>query len=275
MLNIDELGARIIFSFGDGSFYITESTLFGFIVAAFLAVLGIWLGSRLETIPRGKQIFAELIVDWVYRFTEKYMGKENLGYASYIGTLFGFVFSASALGMIGIRPITADLNVAFGLSLTTFFMILINSLRVQGIGGKLRHMAEPYAFLFPLKVLEEITLPVSLGLRLFGNILGGYIIVELWMHLMVKLTNIFGTIPFLRILSLPLNVVFDIAEPMLQSFIFTSLTIINLAAGVKITSAAHKFTASGKNKHGKRNRNLQRKQAETSPLTAEEEAAAI
>ena len=76
MINVDELGARIIFSFGDGSFYITESTLFGFIVALVLAVLGIWLGSRLEEVPRGKQIVAEFLVGWVYKFTEDNMGKK-------------------------------------------------------------------------------------------------------------------------------------------------------------------------------------------------------
>ena len=63
MLNINELGARIIFSFGDGKLFITESTLFGILIAAFLAILGIWLGSRLENVPRGKQVFAEFIVD--------------------------------------------------------------------------------------------------------------------------------------------------------------------------------------------------------------------
>lgn len=70
MLNINELGARIIFSFGNGKLFITESTLFGILIAVFLAILGIWLGSRLENVPRGKQVFAEFIVEWVYKFTE-------------------------------------------------------------------------------------------------------------------------------------------------------------------------------------------------------------
>ena len=237
MLNINELGARIIFSFGDGKLFITESTLFGILIAVFLAILGIWLGSRLEKVPRGKQVFAEFIVEWVYKFTEKHMGKANSNFAPYIGTLLAFVFCASSLGVFGVRPITADLNVAFALSIMTMVMIIFNSTRVHGFRGRLKHMCEPYVFMLPLKILEEISLPISLGLRIFGNILGGYIIVELWMHLMTKLSNFFSDVPFLRAITvIPLNAIFDIAEPAIQTFIFIILTVINLAAAMKITA---------------------------------------
>lgn len=237
MLNINELGARIIFSFGDGKLFITESTLFGILIAVFLAILGIWLGSRLEKVPRGKQVFAEFIVEWVYKFTEKHMGKANSNFAPYIGTLLAFVFCASSLGVFGVRPITADLNVAFALSIMTMVMIIFNSTRVHGFRGRLKHMCEPYVFMLPLKILEEISLPISLGFRIFGNILGGYIIVELWMHLMTKLSSFFSDVPFLRAITvIPLNAIFDIAEPAIQTFIFTILTVINLAAAMKITA---------------------------------------
>lgn len=238
MINVDELGARIIWSFGDGSFYITESTLFGLIVAAVLAILGIWLGSRLEQVPRGKQIIAEFLVGWVYKFTENNMGKRNITFAPYVGTILAFGFCASSLGLFGLRPITADLNVTAGLALLTFLMILINSIRRQGIKGKLKHMCDPYPFMFPLKVMEEVALPVSLALRMFGNILGGYIIVELWLHLMTWISEHITTVPFLRAVTvLPLNAVFDIAEPAIQAFIFTMLTVINLTTAMHVSGA--------------------------------------
>lgn len=243
MINVEELGARIIISIGGGKLFITESTLFGIAIAAVLAILGIWLGSGLKTVPKGKQAAAEFIVDWIYKFTENNMGKENLYYAPYIGTLFAFIFCASSLGLFGVRPITADLNVAFALSGLTFLMILVNSVRVHGVKGKLKEMCSPYPFMFPLKILEECTLPVSLGLRLFGNILGGLIVIELWMHLMTYLSNQFTTVPILRAITvLPLNAIFDIAEPAIQTYIFTTLTVINLAAAVKVMSVKHSET---------------------------------
>ena len=66
MINIDELGSRIILSLADGKLLITESTLFGLILAVILAAVGIWLGSGLKTVPKGKQIVAETIVGWIY-----------------------------------------------------------------------------------------------------------------------------------------------------------------------------------------------------------------
>ena len=64
--------------------------------------------------------------------------------------------------------------------------------------GKIKEMCDPYPFMFPLKVLEEVSLPISLALRLFGNILGGMIVIELWMHLMEFLSSFLTNIPFLR-----------------------------------------------------------------------------
>ena len=238
-MKVDELGARVIWSFFDGALVITESTLFGLIVAAVLAILGIWLGSRLEEVPRGKQIIAEFLVGWVYKFTEDNMGQRNRNFAPYVGTILAFAFCASSLGVFGLRPITADLNVTGALALLTFLMIFINSIRVQGIGGKLKHMCDPYPFMFPLKVMEEVALPVSLALRMFGNILGGYIIVELWLHLMAWLSSMITEVPFLRAVTvLPLNAIFDIAEPAIQAFIFTILTVINLTAAMHVSGSA-------------------------------------
>lgn len=65
---------------------------------------GIFLGSGLKTVPRGKQIAAEYIVDWIYRYTRENMGKENEKFAPYIGSLFAFILCGSLLGLLGLRP---------------------------------------------------------------------------------------------------------------------------------------------------------------------------
>lgn len=235
MINIEHLGARIIIGFGDGELFITDSTLFGLFVAVVLAILGIWLGSGLQKVPKGKQVVAEFLVEKVYQYTENNMGKENIAYAPYVGTLFGFIFMTSSFGLFGFRPITADLNVTAALALLTFLMIQVNGIRVHGLKGKLKEMCDPYPFMFPLKIIEEVSLPVSLALRLFGNILGGYIVIELWMHFMTWLSSFITDIPFLRAVTvLPLNLFFDLAEPAIQTFIFTTLTVMNLATAVKV-----------------------------------------
>ncbi|MDO5302425.1 MAG: FoF1 ATP synthase subunit a [Clostridia bacterium] len=248
MVSYDELGARIIISFGDGSVFITESTLWGLIVAAILAVLGIWLGSGLEKIPKGKQVIAEFIVGWLYKFTDANLGKENRGYAPYIGTIFGFILLGSSLGIFGIRPITASLNVTAALAVLTFLLIQSSAIRTHGVKGRIKEMCEPYPFMFPLEVIEACTLPVSLALRLFGNILGGLIVVELWMHLMEYLSSLVCNVPFLRAVTvLPINAFFDMFEPVIQTYIFTLLTMINLYTAIKVTES-HGQLAQGNRK---------------------------
>ena len=236
MINIDELGARIIFtiSIGDGNLYITESTVFGVIVAAIIAGLGIWMGSGLKMVPAGKkQIAAEAIVGWIYKFTRENMGRANEGYAPYIGTIFAFILFGSSLGIFGLRPVTADLNVTAALAIMTFMIIQISGIRKLGVKGRLKEMAEPYPFIFPMKVLEELTLPVSLALRLFGNIFGGVIVVDLWMGFMEYLSGLLTDVPFLRAVTvLPLNGFFDMFEPVIQTYIFTMLTMVNLASAI-------------------------------------------
>ena len=233
MINVDELGARIIIGFGDGSVFISESVLFGIIIAVFLSILLIWMGSNLQTIPKGKQVIAEFIVDWVYRFTENSLGKGRENFAPLVGTMFAYIGLGSALGLFGLRPITADINVAGSLGLLTFITIQSSEIRYLGVGGKLKEMCDPYPFMFPLKIIEDCTLPVTLTLRLFGNIFGGVIVVELWMHLMETISYLVTDIPFMRaVFVLPLNGFFDMFEPAIQTYIFVTLTTVFLSLGI-------------------------------------------
>lgn len=235
-MNFDELGARIIVTFGDGEVFLTESFLFGVIVAIVIAVFGIWLGSNLKTVPKGKQIISELIVGWIYKFTKDNVGTGNEGYAPYVGTVFAFCMCGSMLGLFGFRPITADVNVTFALSILTFLLIQFSEVKKFGLFGKIRHMCEPYPFMLPLKILEDVTLPISLGFRLFGNILGGLIVIDLWLNFMTYLSTYFSEVPFLRaVLVLPLSGFFDIFEPIIQTFIFTLLTMIFLGIGINVS----------------------------------------
>jgi F-type H+-transporting ATPase subunit a len=146
----------------------------------------------------------------------------------------------SALGLFGLRPITADVNVTFALSILTFLLIQGSEFRKFGIIGKFKHMCDPYPFMLPLKMLEEVTLPVSLGFRLFGNILGGLIVVDIWLNFMTYLSEYVTDVPFLRAITvLPLNGFFDIFEPIIQTFIFTMLTMIFLGLGININKKSN------------------------------------
>ena len=220
-------GPRIIISFNE-SVYITETVIFGVIVAAIIAAVLIWLAGNLTAKPSKKQAIAEIIVEFVYNMTTKVMGKANINFAPYIGTIFIFLIFGSALGIFGFRAVTADMNMTFALSTITFFLIQYNSFKSMGFTGKLKHMCDPYPFLFPLKIIEAFTQPVSLGFRLFGNIFGGMVVMGLLIAALTGLSTMLSLkIPiFTAVFPLPVMAFFDMFHPFIQAYIFTMLTMI-------------------------------------------------
>jgi F-type H+-transporting ATPase subunit a len=229
------LGARVIFRIVGGPLdgaVITETACWAVIVSVGLIIFGLVCARRLTRYPKGMQAVGEFIVEIVYKFVGDTMGKRNLSFAPYIGALFLFLLISNMLGLLGFRPVTADMNATFAMSVIVFFLIQINAIRSAGILHYFKHFTEPYPFMLPIKVLEEFTFPISLSFRLFGNILAGVIIMELAMEglHMVSIEMLHLPIPLLQtIIPLPLNAFFDLFEPVLQAFVFTMLTMSFIA----------------------------------------------
>jgi F-type H+-transporting ATPase subunit a len=209
------------------------------IVAVALIIAALVGTRRLERNPRGAQAIAELIVETVYKFVDDNMGKNLRSFAPYVGTLFMYLLACNAVGLIGARAPTADMNFTFAMSIMVFFIIQYNSIKSRGIGGYLKHFAEPFPFMIPIKIIEEITFPISLSFRIFGNILAGVIIVELYMHMMGSISEkLHMVFPFLQIgTPLPVNLFFDIFEPFLQAFVFSMLTMSFIAKAIAVHGA--------------------------------------
>ena len=230
-----EVGPRIIIRFSNGIF-ITETVFWAVIVAVCMIIFALVATRNLKQYPRGVQLVCEIIVGFVYNFVKKTMGKHCVNYAPFIGSLFFFLLFCNALGLIGQRAATADVNFTFAMSIMIFFVIQLSGIRSRGIKGYLKHYAEPFAMMIPIKILEEIVFPISLAFRLFGNILAGFIIYELFMHLMATVSsNLHLPIPLLQIGSpLPVNLFFDIFEPVLQAFVFSMLAMVFISRAVLI-----------------------------------------
>jgi F-type H+-transporting ATPase subunit a len=239
MHDMNNLGPRIIIWFSD-KFYITETVFWAIIVAIAVIIFALVSVRRMERDPKGAQGFAELIVEFTYKMVKDSMGKSSVAFAPFIGSLFLFLMFANALGLIGFRPVTADINATSALAVLVFFVIQYNSIRSRGVGGYLRHFCEPYPFMLPIKVMEEFTFPLSLSFRIFGNILAGVIIMALvFMGLGHLSEALHLPIPlFEAVIPLPLNAFFDIFEPILQAFVFSMLTMSFIAKAIA-THAEH------------------------------------
>lgn len=234
MEEMSHFGPRIILAFADGKIFVTETVIFAVILAAIIAAVLLWTAKDLQRQPSKKQVVAEFIVEFIYNMTRNTMGASNIAFAPYIGTIFIFILLGNMLGLFGFRPVTADVNTTFALSLLTFFLIEYNSIRSMGLKGKFLHMCQPFPWyvgavtMFPLKIIEALSRPVSLGFRLFGNILGGFIVMELIFVSLGGLSHMLSLkFPALvAVIPLPANFFFDMFEPVVQAYIFTMLTMV-------------------------------------------------
>ncbi|MCD6218137.1 F0F1 ATP synthase subunit A [bacterium] len=150
-----------------------------------------------KQIPKGfSQNFMELIVQGLSDFTEQGMGlgKRGLVFVPFIGSLFLFILLNNILGVVPLlKSSTSSLNVTVGLALIVFFTVQIHGIRELGFFGWIKHLAGieegsvlEYIFvplMFPLHVLSEFIKPLSLSLRLFGNIFGEDILLAVFVGL--------------------------------------------------------------------------------------------
>lgn len=214
-----EFGPEIIWvlSFGDTQIPITQTVTTTWFIMAVLIGVSILLTRNLSLVPGKKQMVAEILVDTIYNLTETTMGKRFKNFAPYIGTLILFIGVANISGLLGLRPPTADLNTTMALALMTFILIHFMGFKSKGIGGYLKGFMEPMPFLLPLNIMGELATPISLSFRLFGNIVGGLIIMTLVYD---ALGNFAVLVPAV------LHAYFDLFAGLLQSFIFAMLTMV-------------------------------------------------
>jgi F-type H+-transporting ATPase subunit a len=240
MHDVSQLGPRIIIEFDSGplkGFYITETVLWAVIVAAVLIIFTFVSTRKLKQYPKGIQAFAEFLVELVYKYVKDTMGPRNTIFAPFIGTLFFFLLLGNSLGLLGFRPVTADLNTTFAMAGMVFIIIQYNAVTSGGIKHYFKHFADPYPFMIPIKILEEFTFPISLSFRIFGNILAGVVVMALVFSGLGYLSEEVIHLPiplFETILPAPLNFFFDMFEPILQAFVFSMLTMAFIAKAIVV-----------------------------------------
>ena len=162
----------------------------------------------------------ECLVETVDNLTRANMGeKHGFKFSNYIGTLFAFLLVANLSGLFGLRPPTADYGVTLGLALITFVLIHYNGFKYEKAGhvGKL---FQPL-LLTPINIIGEIATPLSMSLRLFGNILSGTVMMGLLYGLLPKLLQFFIWPVFGG-----LHVYFDVFSGAIQSYVFCMLTMV-------------------------------------------------
>lgn len=179
---------------------------------------------RFTNEPKGVQSVIEIMVDTIQSYTDTQSGHlgDNLG--AYIFSLASLMIFSEVFELLGQRPPTADLVMTGSMALCTFFLINFYGVKKKGLGGRIGSFAQPVAIVFPIRILSDIAIPVSLACRLFGNMLGGMIIVHL---LYMALGSFSIGIPAVT------GLYFNVFHPLIQAFIFVTLSLTFIREAVE------------------------------------------
>ena len=229
-------GPKIVFEIG--SLRITETVVMGWLIIVAVLILCLWLTHDLKKVPEKKrQVVAEMLVNFVNNMVKENMGVKMMKYAPYIATLLIYAVFGALISMIGLRSMTADINVTATWALMTFVLITYNKIKANGFKGYLKSFAQPVAFILPLNIISEVATPASMAFRLF-NVAGGMVITGLLYGALGSLSSALGLTfeagswafsVFQVGIPAVLSVYFDLFSSFMQAFIFCMLTTLYIA----------------------------------------------
>lgn len=210
-----------------------DTILATWIAMAVVIVLVALFTKALKSKPDGKQTVAEAVVEFAESLLKGQMGENNkevILYVPLIGAIFLFVLFSNWIGLLPWRllhlahiPVeiaspTNDLNTTTGLAIVSVISYFYYGLKKKGL-GYFKHYFTPNPAFFFFNFLEDFTRPLSLSFRLFGNIIGGEILL--------------GILLFLVPWFIPLPIfAFEIFVGFIQAFVFAVLTASYIAASV-------------------------------------------
>lgn len=171
-------------------------------------------------VPGAFQNVVELVVEMLDKMITGVMGKRATPFANYIGILFIFILLSNISGLFGLRPPTADYGTTFALGIITFTLIHVTQFKNNSLKNIWVDMCSPLPpwlpIWFPINVISEIAVPISLSLRLFANVLSGTIMMALIYGLLGVIATAWPA---------ALHVYFDLFSGAIQTYVFCMLTM--------------------------------------------------
>lgn len=201
-------------------FYITTTHVSLLIVMAVILIFAVVVRMKLKSAdepPGSLQNIAEYIVEMLDGMVSATMGKSAKKYRNYIGTIFMFILLSNLSGLLGLRAPTADYGTTLALGLFTFIIIQYNNIKYNKLEA-FTGLFKPLPFLFPINLIGEVAVPVSLSLRLFGNVLSGTVMLSL----------VYALLPAAAQIAWPaaLHGYFDLFSGCIQTYVFCMLTMV-------------------------------------------------
>lgn len=224
MEELTKIPQFVIKLFGLNLVFNVETIIMTWIVMAALIVFAFLATRKIGFLPNPFQVVGEFLVDAFYNLTKDALD-ENMAktYFPLICSLFMFLLLSNWLGIIPkLGEPTKDLNTPLGLGIMGFVIAHYAGIKAKGFKGYVKEYFQPIFFMAPLNVIGELAKVVSISFRLYGNILGGAIIILVVSHLIYSL-----------VLPPLLLCFFSLFVGTIQAFVFTMLSVVYISVQVK------------------------------------------
>lgn len=205
-----------------GGIPVSSSVVVTWIIMAVIILLSIIFTRNLKLVPDKKQVVIEAFVSFLRNFCRDQVGEKGMRYFPYLSTVLIYLGFSNLIGLFGFIPPTKDLNVTAALALMSIILIEVAGIRAKGTKGWLKSFTKPVAIITPLNVLEIGIRPLSLCMRLFGNILAATIIMEM----LKAIVPVFIPVVF--------SLYFDIFDGLIQAYVFVFLTSLYIEEAIDV-----------------------------------------
>ena len=220
---MEELNCNVVFTIPlFGGIDVMESVVVTWVIMGILMAASLLLVRGLKVRRIGKkQAALESAVAFIYQFFEDLLGKDGTAYIPYLITVVVYIGVANMIGLLGFKSPTKDLNVTATLAIMSIVLVEAAGIRKKGIKGWLKSFTEPIAIITPINILELVIRPLSLCMRLFGNVLGAIVVMALIKYL----------VPL--VIPLPFSFYFDIFDGVIQAYVFVFLTSLYIKEAIE------------------------------------------
>jgi F-type H+-transporting ATPase subunit a len=241
---------RLPFFFWPG--YVPDHVTYTWLVMIVLAGLAFAASLNVQRVPSGLQNFFEVVLEQFQQLIDDVMGPEGRPFLPLIATLGLVILSLNLLGLVpGMNGPTTNLNTTAAYALVVFFSYHYIGVRAQGLGTYLKHFMGPVWWLaplmFPIEIISHLARPLSLTLRLFGNMVGGHILLAIIFFLMglqgligwalsgSAIGAVVGGLGGLVMIVFTVGFLYPlkILVSFLQAFVFVMLTMLYIAGAIE------------------------------------------
>ena len=196
-----------------GGIEVAESTVISWVIMAIIMILTLVLTRNMKVENPGKlQVGVEYVVESLQNIVRGIVGHEGERYVPYLATVLVFLGISNVFAVTGMKPPTKDLNVSAAVALMSIVLVQIASIRQNRVKGWLKGFTKPIAVVTPINIMELAIRPLSLCMRLFGNVLGAFVVMKILEHL----------VPV--IVPAVFSLYFDFFDGLIQAYVFVFLT---------------------------------------------------